>query len=173
MTNEERIKTAFERNQKAISLRPSVGQGTAVTKVRVRDGLTCDIEDGPWRLVADDSKNEGGNAEGPDPGVYGRAALGTCLAIGYALWAANLGVSLSNVEVEVHADYDARGMYGVDESVSPGWTGLRYVVTVESAAPEADVRRVLDAADAHSPLLDDFGRALAVGREVRITAPAG
>lgn len=171
MADGERIRTAIERNEKAIRLRPSVGQGTAVTKVRVRDGLTCDIEDGPWKLVADESQGEGGNGEGPDPGVFGRAALGSCLAIGYAQWAAKLGVPLTNIEVEVHADYDARGMFGIADDVPPGWTGLRYTVSVESRVPEAEVRRMLDEADAHSPLLDDFSRATSIGREVRITAP--
>ena len=171
MAEEERIRTAFERNARALSLRPSVGQGTAVTTVRVRDGLACEIEDGPWTLIADEGEGQGGNGEGPDPGVYGRAALGSCLAIGYATWAAKLEVSFTKIEVEVHADYDARGMYGVADDVAPGWTGLRYTVKVESTAPEADVRRLLDEADRHSPLLDDFSRALPVERDVRITAP--
>ncbi len=170
MSDLERVKVALERNIKALSLRPSIGQGTAVTKVRVRDGVTCDIEDGQWKMIADESPHDGGNGEGPDPGVYGRAALGSCLAMGYAMWAAQLGVPLTSIEVEVHADYDARGMFGLDAGVAAGWTGVRYFVTVESTAPEAEVRRALDYADSVSPLLDDFSRALPVERELRISA---
>jgi len=172
MADQETIKRAFERNAKAVSLRPSVGQGTATTKVTVRDGLTCDIEDGEWKLVADEPEGEGGGNAGPDPGVFGRAALGSCLAIAYSLWAAKLDVPLSKVEVEVHSDYDARGMFGID-NISPGWTGLRYSVHIESDAPEADVRTVIDEADAHSPLLDDFRKPYDITREVTITQPGG
>ena len=172
MSEVERIKTAYERNRKAISLRPSIGQGTAVTKVRLRDGMACDIEDGPWKLVADEDKGSGGNGEGPDPGVYGRAALGSCLAIGYAMSAAVLGVPFSSIEVDVEADYDARGMFDLDASVPPGWLSMRYTVRIESAASEADVLRVLDHADAHSSLLDGFSRALPIDRAVQISAPA-
>ncbi len=82
MERTEQIKLAFERNAKAMSLRPSVGQGTAVTKVRLRDGLTCDVEDGNWKLTVDGPAKSGGDGRGPDPGVYGRMALGSCLAIG-------------------------------------------------------------------------------------------
>ena len=171
MSEAEQIKNAFERNGRAVKLRPSIGQGTAVTKVRVADGLTCEIEDGPWKLIADVGEGLGGKSAGPDPGVYGRAALGSCLAMAYVWWAAKRNVPLLGLEVDVHGDYDARGMLGVDDSVSAGWTGLRYTVTVESDAPKADVLRVLDEADAHSPLLDDFSNAIAVGREVRISAP--
>ena len=168
----EKMRTALERNMKAVELRPSVGRGTAVTRVRIRDGCTAEIEDGPWKLIADESVKDGGNGEGPDPGVYGRAALGTCLAMGYAQWAALLGVSLDSIEVEVHADYDASAMFGIDKSKPPGWGALGYVVRIASAAPEADVQRVLDHADSLSPLLDDFARALPVSRELHITTPA-
>src|SRR3990172_3454948 len=140
----EKMRTALERNMKAVELRPSVGRGTAVTRVRIRDGCTAEIEDGGWKLIADESVKDGGNGEGPDPGVYGRAALGTCLAIGYAQWAAKFGVTLETIEVEVEADYDASAMFGLDDATPPGWGGVRYTVRVESSAPEAEVQRVLD-----------------------------
>jgi len=165
------IRTAIERNVKAVSLRPSVGQGTAVTKARLRPGLSCEIEEGPWRFVAGMTEKYGGNNAGPNPGVYGRAALASCLAIGYSMWAARLAVQIDALEVEVHADYDVRGELGVSDDVSPGYSDIRCVVTVESSAAEADVLRVLDTADRHSSWLDDYRRALPVSRQVRITAP--
>lgn len=73
------------------------------------------------------------------------------------------------LEVGVEADVDARGMYGVADT-SPGYTGLRFRVTIQSPAPETEIRRVLDEADAHSPVLDDFRRPLSVEREVEILA---
>src|SRR3990170_225942 len=127
----ERLRMAIDRNIKAIELRPSIGRGTAVTKVRIRDGCTADIADGGWKLISDESVKDGGNGEGPDPGVYGRAALGSCLAMGYAQWAADLGVHLDKIEVEVHADYDASAMFGLDQSQPPGWGAMRYTVTIE------------------------------------------
>jgi len=168
----EKLQKAMERNIRAIDLRPSIGRGTAVTRVRIRDGCTADIEDGGWKLIADESVKDGGNGEGPDPGVYGRAALGSCVAMGYAQWAAKFGVPLDTIEVDVEADYDAVTMFGLDDSRPAGWSAMRYVVRIESSAPEADVQRVIDYADAHSPLLDDFSRPLSVTRELHITTPA-
>jgi uncharacterized OsmC-like protein len=171
MADMQRIKDAYERNQKAIRLRPSIGRGTAVTKVRVRDGLTVEAEDGGWKLISDEGKKDGGNGEGPDPGVYGRTALGTCLAIGYVMVAAKNGVPIDALEVEVQADYDASGPYQIDENAPPGWSAMRYIVTVESSAPEADVMRVLDEGDRYSSLLYSFREPIPISREVRINAP--
>jgi hypothetical protein len=84
MTDTERIQAAFERNVQILTRRPAIGQKTDVTKVSVRHGLTCEIEDGPWRLTADLTTMCGGNAAGPTPGTLGRAVLGSCLAISYA-----------------------------------------------------------------------------------------
>ena len=166
-----RIRTAYERSVKALTLRPAMGQGTAVTTVRVRSGMTCDIEDGRWKLVADVSEKSGGDAAGPDPGVYGRTALGTCLAMSYAKWAVVREVALDGIEVEVQADYDARGEYGIGD-VPPGYLEVRYVVKVESAAPEADIMAVLDEADRYTPWLDVFARPQRIRREVRIMPAA-
>lgn len=169
MSAAQRIKTKFERNAKALALRPAVGQGTAVTKVRLTDGLACEIEEGSWRLHSDMSEKHGGMNSAPNPGIIGRAALGSCLITSYALWAAKLGVPLSSIEVEVQADYDARGIYGIDD-VPPGYLQIRYVVTIESDAPEEEVRRMVDTSDAHCDYLAVFREPNDVRREVRIPA---
>ena len=163
------IGTTFERNRRAVSLRPSVGQGTAVTRVTLRDGLACDIRDGKWELTTGMGPKSGGAGEGPDPGVLGRGALGSCLAVGYALWAAKAGLPLTSLEVEIQADYDVRGEYGLD-GVTPGYEQIRYVVTIESEAPEDEVSRVVDEADAYSPYLNLFRSAQDVRRDLRIGA---
>lgn len=170
MHQQEIIGKAFQRTQRVLTRRPAVGQGTAVTRVRLADGFRCEIADGPWRLVADMSDKAGGEGSAPDPGVLGRGALGSCIAISYAMWAAQAGVLISSVEVEIQADYDARGHYRFAD-VTPGYNQVRYLVTVESGAPDEDVIRVLDEADAHTSWLDVFRRAHDVRRDVHIVAP--
>lgn len=170
MSFDEKIRNAFERNAKAMRLRPSVGQGTAVTRVRVREGLTCEVEEGPWNFTVDMAEKAGGGNAGPNPGVYGRGALGSCLAITYKIWAANLQVPISSLVVEVHADYDSRGAHGV-AAAPPGYKEVRYVVKAESEASETEIREMLDTADAHCPYLDVFARAQPMRREVQLAAP--
>ena len=92
--------------------------------------------------------------------------------MGYVIWAANLGVPISGVEVEVQADMDVRGRYDLAD-VPMGYEEIRFVVKVESDAPEADVMRVLDEADAHSPYFEVFTRPMRLRREVRIGVKQG
>ncbi len=164
------IRQAYERCVKALSLRPSLGRSTAISRTRVRDGLVCDIEDGAWTLKADFSARLGGGETAPNPGVFGRAALGSCLAIGYMLRAAKYGVPITALEVEVEADYDTGALLGTSPT-PPGYREVRYAVTVESTAAKADVQRVLDEADAHSPYLHIFSQPQTCRRRVRIRTP--
>ena len=168
MSDTETIRTAIERNAKAVTLRPSVGQGTARTIVRLKPGLECEVVEGPWTLRVGMGEKSGGTNAGPNPGILGRGALGSCLAIGYAMWAARLGVPIETLEVQIEADYDSRGELGVADDVPPGYRQVRYVVSVSSPASEEDVRRMIDTADKYSPYRDVFARAHDVRRELRI-----
>jgi len=170
MADASTIRTTIERSIKALQLRPALGKKTAVSKIRVDEGLTCHIEEGRWKLTADLSESAGGSGMGPDPGVLGRAALGSCLAMGYVMWAAVREVPISGVEVEVQADFDAGAQYGLGEA-PPGYTEVRCRVSIESPAPEKDVMAVVEEAEANSPYYDVFGRAQNLQRTVDITTP--
>lgn len=170
--DQPQIATTIERNVKAVTLRPAVGQGTAITRATLRDGLACDIQEGPWKLVAGMTEKYGGANDGPNPGVYGRAALASCLVIGYAMWAARLGVKVEGLEIEVQADYDVRGELGVSDEVRPGYTQIRYIVTVSSPASREEIDRWLDTADRYSSWRDNIANAVPVVCERRVNVVA-
>jgi uncharacterized OsmC-like protein len=154
------VRRIVERNIELLALKPSRGRLTRTTRARLADGLRCEIEEGPWRLAADLPAKVGGEDTAPTPGVLGRAALAGCLTIGIAHWAARLGVPLGALAVEVQADFDARGELGVGDGIAPGYSEVRYVVSIESPAPRHELDRLLDTAERHSPYLDVFGRAI-------------
>jgi hypothetical protein len=77
-------------------------------------------------------------------------------------------VPLDALEVEVEADFDARGELGVGNGVAPGYSEVRYRVSLESPAPREQLDRLLSLAERHSPYLDVFGRPMALRRSVRL-----
>lgn len=170
MSDTEKIKTAIERSTKALSLKPSLGWGTGISRTRIKNGLSCEIQEGNWKFLADMPESIGGSGGAPTPGVYGRAALGSCIAIGYMMRAAKMNVPVSNLEVEVQADYDDGALLGTAD-VAPGYSEVRYTVTIESEAGEEDILKMLDEADKHSPYLDVFSRGQNCKRQVRIVSP--
>lgn len=166
----ERIRTALERNARAVSLRPSLGQKTIKTMVRVVEGLHCEVEEGRWTVTVDASDKSGGTGAGPDPGALSRSALGACLAMGYVSWAARLQVPLDSVEVELHSDFDARGQYG-EPGIRPGHSEIRYHVRISSSASPEAVQDVVDKADSASMVLDVFANPQKMVRNLEIRTP--
>src|SRR5690242_2415385 len=100
MDEMQKISRAIKRSEEVLTLKPARGLGTGVSMTRIRNGLTCEIQEGNWKLLADMPESIGGNALGPTPGVYGRAALGSCLAIGYIMSAAKMNIPIISLEVE-------------------------------------------------------------------------
>ena len=161
------IREIAERHVRLLSARPERGHLSCATRARLVDGLRCEIEEGPWRFATDMPAKVGGADSAPTPGVLGRGALAGCLTIGIAAWAARLGVPIHGVQVEVQADFDARGELGIGD-VPPGYTEVRYVVSIDSPAPRDELDRLLAMAERHSPYLDVFGRAIALKRALRV-----
>jgi len=167
MADRENIKKAYERNVKLLNLKPEKGQYTTSTKIRLKNGTACEVEHKHWKFTADVGEQQGGNDEGPGPGILYRASLGSCLAIGYAIFAARMDIQIDHLEVDVEADVDARGNYGV-ENAEPGYTGMRYTVSIDSPAPESEIHEMIKQADDHSPILANFRKPMEIDREIKV-----
>ena len=72
--------------------------------------------------------------------------------MGYMMWAAKLGIDIEDLEVQIQADYDTRGMCGASETL-PGYLGIKYLVRLSSLSPEEDIIKILDIADKYSSYL--------------------
>ena len=91
-----------------------------------------------------------------------------CVAVGYQVWGARLGVAIDDVEVDVICELDARGQLGLADGVSPGWQRITFDIRITSTAPEADVRRVVETADRLSPMLANLSPAIERVHKLRI-----
>jgi len=168
MLQSKSIGSALEREIEALTEEPASGRVTARTRVTLRPQLECLIEDGGWTMTAGAPATTGGNEAGPDPDAFGRGALGSCLAMGYATLASRMGVEIEELMVEVLAEFDRRGELGIADEVMPGYQTITYRVTVVSPAPTDVVQLVLDTADRYNRYRDIFGRTIPIAREVHI-----
>ena len=109
--DQEKMRAAMQRADRTFSKRPEAAQMKKIAKAIVREGARCEFSEDGWDFVADMPEALGGTATGPGPGTFARAALSTCLAIGYSMRFAYLGVPLRSVEVELRADQDHRGLF--------------------------------------------------------------
>ena len=111
---------------------------------------------------------EGGTGSGPHPGQLMRASIGACLVMGYRLWAARLGVELSDVHLELGCEYDERGQLGMEVGAAIGWRRIHWDVVLVSDASEAELLRVVETSHRYSPMLANLAREVERTFQVRI-----
>lgn len=170
MGNQAHIKETFAGVAAAFRKEPSLAIGSETSVTTIIDGLRCEVSEGDWSLAVDMPEFAGGTGTAPTPGVLGRAAFGSCLALTYMMWASKEGIEIQHLEVEVQTDFDSGVLFGTSDAVA-GYSEVRYRVIVRSEADEADIVRLLDVADRHSAYLDVFARQQKITRQLDITRP--
>jgi uncharacterized OsmC-like protein len=142
MSTDAVIREAVERIVQGLQRDPGSAQGTTHATARIDQDLTCIVTEGAWTLTSDVPSSMGGAAAGPSPGVYGRAAVASCVAIGIKIIAARMNHHIKSVSVDVDADYDWRGDFGLD-GVSPGFQQFRFTISVDSSADADATERIV------------------------------
>ncbi|HEX2676935.1 MAG TPA: OsmC family protein [Polyangiales bacterium] len=135
-------------------------------RVRCSYGLACEVEHEDRSLRVDLPRDQGGGATGPHPAQLMRASLGSCLLMGYKLWAERLGIALQNVELELSCDFDERGQLGLDDTVAVGWSRVVIDATFHSTASDAEITRLVEVAHRHNPMLANLAEHIA--REIHV-----
>lgn len=126
-----------------------------LTKAQIRQ-FTLDIDEKPGL---------GGTDKGPNPLEIVLAALGTCQEIVYAMYAASMGIPLDSVKISVRGHIDSRGFFNVAQ-VPSGFLKVDYEVGIKSPAYQGRIKELVDAVNAHCPLLDTLQRPINVNGSV-------
>lgn len=88
-------------------------------------------------IGSDEPAALGGTDTAPNPVEQLLAALGNCLAVGYAANATAAGIEINDLRIELEGDLDLRTFLGLDPDGNAGYRGIRASVTLDSdAAPE-------------------------------------
>jgi putative redox protein len=130
------------------------GAGEGSVASRITAGKQVFFVDEPAALAGDDVA--------ASPVEYALGALISCQIVVYRLYAQNLGIRVDSISAEAEGDLDVRGLFGIDDSVRPGFSAVR--LTVRVTGPESDERyeELHAAVDAHCPVLDLFANATPV-----------
>lgn len=167
MSTDAAIKEAVERIVQGLQGDPSSAQGTTHATACIDQGLTCSITEGAWTLTSDVPSSMGGAAAGPSPGVYGRAAVASCVAIGIKMVAARRGHHIKSLSVDVDADYDWRGDFGLD-GIPAGFQRFRFTIRVDSLADAEATASIVAEALRLSSWLNTVARKQLVSAELEI-----
>jgi uncharacterized OsmC-like protein len=144
---------------------------TLVATGRIEDGLTCHVTQGKFNATLDLGPGMGGDAAGPSPGFFARAAIVGCVGMGVKMLAAREGLVFRSVEVTVETDFDDAALMGLSErTAAPFETRVR--IGIDTSEDPATVGALVDRALTMDPWYLALRDAQTVHREITLT-PAG
>jgi uncharacterized OsmC-like protein len=135
---------------------------------RLESGLAVTVTGpGGESLRTDMPTGIGGAASAPSPGWILRAAAASCVASLIAIRAAQTGIELTSVDVEVDSESDDRGILGLDPTISAGPLSMKGTVAIVSpAASREDAEALARWAIEHCPVTDSIARAVPLELEI-------
>jgi len=165
-------KEGFEGFQAAFKENPEAAKTTFESSSRLVEGLKCEAQSRDFKMIIDEPEMLGGTDHGPNPVEVVLSALGACQEITYRLFADKMEIPVTGVSVVVTGDIDLCGFFAVNDDVRPGYNNITANVKIESTASDADVARLVDAVDAHCPVLDIISNQTPVKTNIEKVAAA-
>lgn len=163
----DRLGTVIEQVRADLGQAPEPPVVTFAASSTLEDEYRTSVQIRDFRLDVDEPPLIGGTDAGPTPVELVLAALGTCQEIVYATYARVLDIPLDGVTVNAEGRVDLRGFFGVAD-VPAGFQDVRFTVDIASSASSADVARLVEAVNAHCPVLDILTQPVRVQGEVRL-----
>ncbi len=116
----------------------------AYSKTKIRDFvIECDE---PSALL--------GTNKVPNPVETILAALGSCLAVGFAYSAAARDINLESLDISLEGDLDLRGFLGVSDEVRPGYQNIKVNCRIKSDASKEKISELYEYVKKTSPVRD-------------------
>lgn len=119
-------------------------------------------------VPADEPTVLGGKNQGPSPTELVLTGLAACIAIGIAYSAAEDGIEVDSIEIDVAGDLDLGGFLEIGD-LRPGLAEIRLTVRVDADAPQELIEELVDHGYRRSPVAASLeGRVpvrVCIGRE--------
>ena len=93
---------------------------------------------------------------------FALGALIACQVVVYRLYAEQLGIQIDDITINAEGDLDVRGLFGIDEAIRPGFSGIRLAVQISGPESQERYQELSRTVEARCPVQDLFSNATPV-----------
>ena len=157
----------------AVKKQPQMAQAKLYAKTKWKSGFNNDasIKDfslggtmnttsrkSPFTIAGDHPPELLGTNKGATSVEVLLAALGHCIASGFAIYGAHMGIPIESLTIDLEGDIDLQGMLGLPEpgKVRPGYQEIRATYYVKSNAPRDQLEKLAKMSEDLSPTRDSL-----------------
>ncbi len=116
-------------------------------------------------MASDEPPALGGSNTGPNPVEQVLAALGNCLAVGYAANATAAGIEIKDMSIDLEGDVDLHTFLGLTDG-NAGYSGISVKVHIDSDASPEQIEALHSKVTGTSPVGHTLSRAVPVNFEL-------
>lgn len=113
-------------------------------------------------VASDEPQALGGTDSAPNPVEQLLAALGNCLAVGYAANATAAGIEIRDLRIELEGDLDLHTFLGLNADGNAGYDAIRVGVTLDCDASAEALQTLHESVVGTSPVGHTLSRAVPV-----------
>lgn len=163
------LKEALSRTVQGIQDNPVMSRVVFEAETALVEGVRCSGRVRNFApMIIDEPPELGGQDQAANPVELLLVALGSCQEIMYAAMAAMMGIKLEEVKVNLKGSLDLKGLLGMDPAIAPGYQKITFETILTSSASEDDLRKLIEAVEAHCPVLDTLVRPIEVTGKVTV-----
>ena len=118
--------------------------------------VSSEITAGKHRFMVDEPEALAGDDAAASPVEFALGALISCQVVVYRLYAHQLGIKIDSLEINADADLDVRGLFGIEETVRPGFGEVRLTVKIDGPETRERYEELQATVDERCPVLDIF-----------------
>ena len=161
------FKQIWKHKRDILSKNPDKCAVTVKADSNLVEGFMSKVKARDFEVIVDQNKGMGGSDNGPRPSEYVLAALAACHEVTYRLYADAMDIPLEEVSVSVTGYSDARGVFGLDDSVRAGFSHITGEINVRSSATDSELEQLRQTVNRHCPVLDDLRHPVSVELKLR------
>jgi putative redox protein len=162
----ERLTAAGTAWGERITNAPASANLTYTVKGIGEGSVASEITAGKHTFVVDEPAALAGDDVAASPVEVALGALISCQIVVYRLYAQNLGIRVDSISASAEGDLDVKGLFGIDETVRPGFSAVRLKINVTGPEDDARYEELHKAVDAHCPVLDLFANPTPISVEL-------
>lgn len=145
-----------------IQQEPDVAATQWKAQIRWQGGFRSQARIRDFEPIASDEPGAlGGTDTGPNPVEQVLAALGNCLAVGYAANATAAGITINDLSIELEGNLDLHTFLGLTDG-NAGYNDISVQVKIDSDAAPEQLQALHDKVTNTSPVGHTLGRAVPV-----------
>lgn len=166
--NDNKLKEIVSRRIEFFKKKPEAAIYRPKVSSRHINGLYTETAVREHTVKADYGEAAGGTNLAPNPIELLLAAFAACIESAFYEFAVHEGLSVDSMSVDVEGRLDLRGLFMVDESVTPGFSDIKYIFNIKSGEDRDKVRRLAEKVIAHCPVVDSLVRQISISGSINI-----